>query len=450
MTDQIIQKTRSVCPVCLNRLPAVYRQKEDGIYLEKSCAEHGDFSSLVWEGTKEAFLTWCDREHTAAKPLPAVPFKEGCPYDCGLCPSHEQKGCCLLLEVTQRCNLTCPVCFAAAGEEATPDPSLAEISGWFDDLMALGGPFNIQLSGGEPTMRDDLEAIIRLGRDKGFTFFQLNTNGIRIAEDAAYLHGLADAGLNTVFLQFDGFRSETHRRLRGRDLHDFKHKAIEHCAQAGVGVVLVPVVDDENLDEIGDIINFALKNLPAVRGVHFQPLSRFGRYPDDTAPKRITIPRLLQAIEMQTEGRIKALDFSAPNAEHPLCSIHGDFLLHEDDRVQALQMASSCCDDADACCASERARTAVAKQWSFPEDVPEVEAPDAFDTFLSRIQTYRLAVSAMFFQDAWTVDLNRLKRCYILEWQDARHSLVPFCAYNLTAENGEALYRGRTENAHGQ
>ena len=103
----------------------------------------------------------------------AKPEEKGCPLDCGLCENHERKGCCVLLEVTQRCNLNCPICFASAGETVGEDISLEALGEQMDFLMEHGGPFNLQLSGGEPTMREDLPEIIRMGKEKGFTFFSI-------------------------------------------------------------------------------------------------------------------------------------------------------------------------------------------------------------------------------------------------------------------------------------
>ena len=87
-----------------------------------------------------------------------------------------------------------------------------------DYLMSHGGPFNLQISGGEPTVRDDLPELIRMGREKGFTFFQLNTNGLRLAEEPGYAEALKEAGLSCVFLQFDGVDDSVYEVLRGRAL----------------------------------------------------------------------------------------------------------------------------------------------------------------------------------------------------------------------------------------
>lgn len=276
---RLIRQTESVCPVCLKKVNADIVAYGDEVYMQKTCQEHGFFKTLIWKGAPD-YESWENQKMPSVQKNPAMQVEKGCPYDCGLCPEHRQHTCCVLLEVTNRCNLNCPVCFARAGEgDEVKEPSLEEIGEWYDSMMACGGPFNIQLSGGEPSVRDDLEDIIRLGKEKGFTFFQLNTNGIRLAKEADYAARLKAAGLNCVFLQFDGMRENAYEILRGRKMLDIKKQAIENCKKANLGVVLVPVIaKGVNEDQVGEILEFALKQMPAVRGVHFQPLSFFGRY----------------------------------------------------------------------------------------------------------------------------------------------------------------------------
>ena len=214
--EAVLIKTKSLCPACLKRVEAAYVRRDNEVWLKKNCPEHGSFAVQVWPGEAE-FLAW-NRPNPAQPPTnPAYSEDKGCPYDCGLCENHRQATCCVLLEVTSRCNLCCPVCFAGASN-AGADVPLERIADWYDMLLARGGPFNIQLSGGEPTVRDDLADIIQLGKSKGFTFFQLNTNGLRIAAQPSYLHELVRAGLSTVFLQFDSLQSDATVALRGRDI----------------------------------------------------------------------------------------------------------------------------------------------------------------------------------------------------------------------------------------
>ena len=435
-----IGKTMSVCPVCLARIPAVKTVGEDGnLYLEKRCWEHGPFRTLIWEGDLESYVNWSSGDsNDAVTPVRAAPPEKGCPYDCGLCQNHERDGCCVLLELTNRCNLRCPVCFASAGEQKPHDLTLEEIGKQYDLLMERGGPFNIQLSGGEPTMRDDLDRIIALGSEKGFSFFQLNTNGLRLAGEEGYAQHLAKAGVSTVFLQFDGLEDEIYRTLRGAPLVQTKLRAIERCREAGLPVVLVPTVaPGVNDHALGDIFRFALEHAPHVRGVHIQPISYFGRCGLEAPELRLTIPAVLRRIEEQTGGLMKASDFGGGGAESPYCSFHASFLRKPDGTLKALpRRRSQCC-----CVKSSDARDFVSQQWSGKASRCDGDSnTSSLDAFLQQTVENTFTVSGMVFQDAYNLDLDRLRRCYICE-VDSERGMVPFCAYNLTDIHGKALYR---------
>ena len=426
-----IGTTKSVCPVCLKTINAEKLTGADGnIYMEKVCPEHGKFNTLIWEGDLKSYLNWSMDNSAVEPPVNAKKAEKGCPNDCGLCEEHLRKGCCMLLELTNRCNLRCPVCFASAGAKEPRDLSLEEIAAQYDFLMSHGGPFNIQLSGGEPTVRDDLPEIIKMGREKGFGFFQLNTNGIRLAREEGYAEKLKEAGLCTVFLQFDGLDDGVYIKLRGRALLEEKLKAIENSCRAGLGVVLVPVVAPAvNDDQVGRIIRFAKSLQPGVRGVHFQPISYFGRCNEERPGKPITIPKMLSLIEEQTGGEMKYEDFGCGGAENPYCSFHAAY---RDGKL--LPKKSGCC----CCCSttSDDSRENVAQQWSGEK----TEAEDGFDEFLNEVHNSTFEISGMIFQDAFNFDLERVKRCYICE-VDSEFGMVPFCAYNLTNVSGEYLYR---------
>lgn len=454
MTGQKREKlavTESLCPECLVRVTADIVSEGETVFLEKSCAEHGSWKTPLWRGAP-AYGEWQRPKLPSRPEVCYAPVKDGCPFDCGLCAEHRQYPCSVLLEVTQRCTLGCPVCFAGVGEDGgqSSDPDITTISTWYDRVMTAAGSCNIQLSGGEPTLRDDLAEIIALGRNKGFTFIQLNTNGLRLAEEADYARSLAEAGLTTVFLQFDGVDDRTYSSLRGRPLLETKKTAVQRCGEAGLGVVLVPtLVPGVNTGEIGAIIRFALAHLPVVRGVHLQPISYFGRYhlqnPD---LERFTLPEVMRSIEEQTDGLMQVGDFAPPGGENARCSFHGSFFLLPDGRLRRTTSTSAgCCATQDGHEGLLRTIGSVARQWSAPPvQAVDTEAPDCpdgvmdLDAFIHRATNYSLTVSCMVFQDVWNLDMERLRDCCISIMSPAGQ-LVPFCAYNLTSAGGAPLYR---------
>lgn len=441
--EKILGRTESVCPFCLKKIPAQRLQRGADIYLQKECPVHGEFTTIIWRG-KPDFLSWYKIRSAQPPQNPLTETKKGCPYDCGPCPEHRQQTCCVLIEVTERCNLRCPVCFADAGKH-TEDPLVTEIKEQLEVLKETAGLCNIQFSGGEPTVRDDLPAIIRTARSLEFTFIQLNTNGLRLAQDKDYVRALKEAGLSTVFLQFDGTRDEIYRKLRGADLLALKKKAIENCIRFKLGVVLVPtLVPGINTDNIGSIISFALEGLPGIRGVHFQPVSYFGRYP--APPKdedRITLPEVLTAIETQTQGKMRIENFSPVGCEHTLCSFHGDFIFEEDNNLTPLTRKETCCTPRIEDAALKK-QSFVRQRWAVPEktgsccDKSNLVLTD-LDLMIHRLQNQRLSISGMAFQDVANLDLERLKDCCLNVLKEGRR--IPFCAFNLSSWQGHSLYR---------
>lgn len=447
---QFLMKTASVCPVCLKRIPAERVAMGDEVYLEKTCPDHGFFKTILWRGLPE-YLSWMREKIPNHPTSPFHQTQQGCPFDCGLCASHRQEPCCVLLEVTQRCDLGCPVCFASSGVDQSNDPDLSVVELWYRRMLDAGGPYNIQLSGGEPCLRNDLPEVIRMGKRLGFTYFQVNTNGLRLADDREYLRQLKEAGLNVVYLQFDGTEPEIYKSIRGRDVLAQKIRVIENCAELHIGVVLVPtIVPGVNDQNLGAILRFALERFPAVRGIHFQPVAYFGRYP--TPPQnadRITIPELLSGMEAQTGGLVHLRDFHPKGSENSFCSFTANYLIQPDGSLAPIHSSESDCNckPQDAKESVRRSREFVARRWTYREPPKKVAASSislgGWDAVLERAQTHFFSISGMAFQDAWNLDLELLQDCCIAI-AAPNGDLVPFCAYNLTNTRGEALYRPQT------
>lgn len=444
----ILSETQSLCPVCLKLLTAQRVLKGNQVYLEKNCPEHGNYSTVIWRGEPD-FVSW-ERPKTPSYPQnPVTECERGCPFDCGLCPEHRQHTCTALLEITQNCNLGCPVCFASSEKKSQPDPEHKEIKKWCQAVMQASGPRNIQLSGGEPTMRKDLPFIIEMVRNQGFSFVQLNTNGIRLGQKPAYARELKKAGLASVFLQFDGSTEEIQRKMRGSDLLKIKIKAIENSIRAGLGVVLVPtLVPGINTNDLGKIIELALSLAPGVRGVHFQPVSYFGRFfhaPVDH--DRLTLPEIMQGLYEQTNGLLKVSDFHPPGCENALCSFSAAYVKTGSQSLAKLGGEAGQCNCANpesAALGAQRSVELVAERWSAPDrkNCCPTRGQEllSLDDFLGMARNNTFTVSAMAFQDAWNLDLERVKDCCI-HVVSPKGRLIPFCLYNLTNTQGKTLYR---------
>ena len=421
--------TRSVCPVCLRNLPAVLIRDADGrILLEKRCPEHGAFQVPMWRG-----LADFDRWILGNEPLdPGAGLH--CPDRCGLCAEHESGSCCVLLEVTRRCNLHCRFCFADGGVEEA-DPSLDELKAAIRDIVRQCGEPLLQFSGGEPTLRDDLPELVRFAKQAGCSYTQVNTNGIRLAREPDYVRRLAEAGLDIVFLQFDGPEDRIFRELRGAPLLQTKLGAIRACSDAGLGVTLVPtVVKGVNTENLGALVRLAVSLAPAVRGIHFQPVSWFGRVPGmPDEDDRYTLDQLMA--DLSDQVGIPLESFMPSRCDHPLCGFHADFLINPDSTLRPLSSITHSSHSRG--CAKDN-REYVARHWRRPPEEPEPQplAPGSlsdemdFDTFLYRLRHRSLSLSSMAFQDAMNLNIERLHRCTLHVYDAGK--IKPFCARYLT------------------
>jgi len=452
---EVLAETESLCPICLSRIPAKRVIEEEDVYLEKDCPEHGNFKALIWRNA-ELYHNWSQYSQQAVGPEKRLTdIARGCPYDCGLCPSHEQDTCTTVMEVTHNCNLNCPVCFASGNEGNHFEPDINAIQGMYHTIIEAGGPYPVQISGGEPTLRDDLPTIVALGKKLGFYHIQINTNGIKIAQDKEYLVRLKESGADLIYLQFDGVSDDVYRAIRGRNLFDFKVRAISNCAEAKIGVILVPtVVPNVNLHQLGEVVQFAKKWIPTVKGVHFQPVSYFGRYP--RSPKdedRITLLDILDGLVVQTKGELKKANFVPRSCEDSHCSFSSLFVLMEDGELQA---RTNIAQESVGGFGYKKdppgvtARSFINRRWRLAnEEAVQTEKgcgqccepnQDAWLRFRKREGMYYLTITGMPFQDVWTLDLQRLKRCCVHVVTNNKR-MIPLCAFYVTSITGKRLYQ---------
>jgi uncharacterized radical SAM superfamily Fe-S cluster-containing enzyme len=272
-------QTTSLCEVCLALVPAKICIEGADVFYEKRCAAHGVQKTRVSSDAR--FFRW-QRDFLKPGDRPRMlqsPTHFGCPYDCGLCPDHEQHSCLAIVEINDVCNLTCPVCFADSSPQRVTHLPMATIERMFDTLVASEGePDLVQISGGEPTLHPDFLDIVRLAKSKPIRHVMINTNGIRIAQEPDFVAELAQmkTGLE-IYLQFDSLRASALMDIRGADLRRIRRQALENLERHNISTTLVSVVKKGvNDDEVGAIVQHAL-DWRCVRGVTFQPIQDTGR-----------------------------------------------------------------------------------------------------------------------------------------------------------------------------
>lgn len=310
MGEKVISTTASLCPECLELIPAKIIESNGKILYRKECKKHGSFEDIYYGDSKLYFKAKRFAREGKGIQNPEV-RKENpvCPKDCGLCRLHKSHTALANLVATNRCDLSCWYCFFYAEKAGyVYEPSIQEIKKMLLPIKnekPIGGNA-VQITGGEPCLRKDLPEIVKTAKEIGFDHVQLNTNGIRLSHDLEFAKKLEQAGVNTLYLSFDGVSTKTNPKN-----HWEIPKALENCRKAGIGVVLVPtVINSVNDHELGKIVSFAFNRLDVVRGINFQPVSLVGKMPKKERERyRITIPDALKRIEEQTNGELAVEDF---------------------------------------------------------------------------------------------------------------------------------------------
>ena len=294
----------SICTMCFRRVDAKIVFEDGNVYLLKRCPEHGFERVLMADDVD--YYRRCREVFLKNPEMPDhynTPVKYGCPYDCGLCPDHEQHSCLTLIEICDACNLSCPVCYAESGTHRTTYRSMEEIERMLDAVVSNElEPDVVQISGGEPTIHPQFFEVLDAAKKRPIKHLMVNTNGIRIATEEGFAERLAEYMPQfELYLQFDSLRRDPLMQLRGADLRHVREKALEKLNTLNVSTTLVVTVErGVNDDEMGAIVEFALQQ-KCVRGVTFQPVQQAGRLQGyDAAKHRLTLSEVRRKILAQT------------------------------------------------------------------------------------------------------------------------------------------------------
>ena len=276
----------------------------------------------------------------------------------------------------------------------------------------------IEFCGGEPTGREDIFELAALARELGFGLIQLNTNGVKLAESRGFCEKLRESGVTTAYLGFDALTEQPYYAKYGKPMLETKLRAVENAAAAGLAIVLVCcVIPGENDGELGAIVEFAREHMPAVKGVYFQPISYFGIYPEDNI-RRITLPDVIRGLAAQHPD-LHVEDFGPGAYDHAQCSFNAAYMQDKSGKLRALTRFSRRRPEPDAV---HRLRSNLLHSWTPSE-------------------RRTLTIGGMAFQDAWNIDLMRVRRCSIQIIQKDG-ALVPLCSKYLSGCGGAKLFPG--------
>ncbi len=487
------RKTRSLCPECGKILEATILERDGKVWMDKACPEHGEFSDVYW-GDVDLYLK---AEKFAYDGVglhnPNDQTIEGSDDTVHIVIDNERidmLSCTGLanLDLTNRCNMNCPICFANANDAGyVYEPSFDQVVAMMEALRAEK-PIKctaIQFAGGEPTVYPEFVEVVRRAKQLGFAQVQVATNGIKFARDYEFLKASKEAGLNTIYLQFDGLTDDVYLRSRGRKMMAVKMGVLENCRKlkaeglSSPSVVLVPVVGKGmNDDIVGDIVKFAFDNSDVIRAVNFQPIAFTGRVTnEEVASGRFTLPDLVDAVSEQTGftnrddwypvpvvapiskfASILLGETKVTFTTHPHCGIAT--YLFQDDKGNVVPFPrfvdierfstgiNELSDKADDAFFKKLYITKLIKLLNSCVDeskMPEGLTKKSFVDLISGVMSHKskealanfswkmMLVAGMHFQDSYNYDIERVRRCGVhYVTPDCR--VIPFCAYNSGPE----------------
>ena len=459
---RIIKLTSSICPQCLASIDAHVLERDGEVWMDKSCDQHGHFSALLASDI---------RHYYEAREQPAS-GKSCCGSSCDPSAGAPEMmaetstsawvnhSCTILIEITERCNLTCPTCFAGSSPQHSHMMSLDEFTLQVDQLVAGGksGSDMIQLSGGEPTIHPQFMEMIELLFDRGFKKVCINSNGIKLAQPvftermARCIGDIPDAAL-FVYLQFDGFEESTYEALRGRsDLLGTKRKALALCEANNISIhPVMTLTRGINDHEVGDFIQLAV-DVPELKNVVIQPAMYSGRYDNPRLQKRLTLADTVELI-CEQYGAFTADDFMPIPCSDPNCfgmavafrtangliPISRYFPRYEDwggdEARNLIDTFTDTINGPDAIAEAIRWATDNGHFNEALKGLDDTQVNELLDALVDsqsgkkNIWDSLLTISIKPFMDAWTYDQDRIDQCCV-HILDKQGNPVSFCEFN--------------------
>jgi uncharacterized radical SAM superfamily Fe-S cluster-containing enzyme len=486
------KQTESLCPECGKIITATLFEKDGKVLMEKECSDHGKITDVYWSDVNLYLKAESLAFDGVGVTNPLIPNAKVCPEECGLCQLHLSHTSLANLDLTNRCNLKCPICFANANAAGyVYEPSFEEVVQMMQTLRdEKPVPCTaIQFSGGEPTIYPRFFDVIRKANEMGFAQVQIATNGVKLANDPDFARKSAEAGLNTIYLQFDGLREDIYVAARGKPMLETKLKAIENvkALERPPSIVLVPtIVKGINDDQVGPIMEFAIKNSDVIRGINFQPVAFTGRISKEQREKeRYTLTDLVHDVNDQTgytnnddwfpvpvvapiSTFISALlnEDKVTFTAHPHCGLATYLFIQEgkvipitrfidaEKLLDGLLGLTKEMEAGKSQTLSKLKAFSILKKSIIKENLPEnlsmtkflktmqTVFSDETKQGLSEFSWNMMFVGGMHFQDGYNYDIERVKRC-VIHYVTPDKSIIPFCAYN-----GGPTYRTRIEKKY--
>ena len=474
------KETQSLCPECGCIIDATIVERDGKVMMEKTCPEHGYFEDIYFSDVSLYHKMEVHAHDGVGVENPYYTDAKECPTDCGLCQMHLSHTVLANVDLTNRCNLKCPICFANANASGfIVEPTFDEVV----EMLAVlrrNSPVptpSVQFAGGEPTVYPYFIEAVRAAHELGFAQIQVATNGVRMAKEPGFTQAMASAGVHTIYLQFDGFDDEMYKEVRGAPMVDIKQRAVESVreAQPNMSICLVPtLVNTVNDDIVGDIVRYAIDNSDIIHAINFQPVAFTGRIDkSELAQKRFTLADLVHRLVDQTDFLKEEHFYPVPSVSvfselasvwqndpkvaftsHPHCGLATFIFIDEDgtpipisDFVNIARLLEDVEKTAHSIENSKIRSVAKVKALKFklqegksidkkksPGGIGMVELLSAFyeegdKKALANFAWRSMMIGGMHFQDRYNYDVERVKRC-VIHYAVPDGRIIPFCAYN--------------------